>query len=398
MARRPLIVLAILYVVQGLPFGFQTAALGPYLRGEGVRLADIGFAGALAAPWMLKILWAPVVDAWGSARFGRRRSWIVPMQGLLACTCFAAAAIPEHGAITALVVAVLFMNLFAATMDVAVDGLALDLLRERGLGGGNTAQVAGYKIGMLLGGGVLAGATRWIGWNGLFVAMGAIVVAAMAITLAHEEPPSSESVHTTVRDVLRSLSRAMSGPGALTVAVVVATYKLGESLIDPMWPALLVDAGHAPEDIALWNGGIGMAASIAGSIAGGALATSIALDRALVICGVLRAIPLALQLAIAALGVPAVPELLAVIAAEHFLGGALTTAMFAFMMSRTDRTIGATHYTLLATIEVLGKSPLSLASGVIAEALGYATTFAIGLGLSLAWSLGATMAPTRARG
>ena len=171
MARRPLIVLAILYVVQGLPFGFQTAALGPYLRGEGVRLADIGFAGALAAPWMLKILWAPVVDAWGSARFGRRRSWIVPMQGLLACTCFAAAAIPEHGAITALLVAVLFMNLFAATMDVAVDGLALDLLRERDLGGVAAAQVAGYKIGMLLEGG---------SWCASVIAIAATTIAPIA--------------------------------------------------------------------------------------------------------------------------------------------------------------------------------------------------------------------------
>jgi hypothetical protein len=71
--------------------------------------------------------------------------------------------------------------------------------------------------------------------------------------------------------------------------------------------------------------------------------------------------------------------------------------MFAFMMSRTDRTIGATHYTLLATIEVLGKSPLSLTSGLIAEEVGYAATFAMGLGLSLVWSLGATMALVRAR-
>lgn len=397
MSRRPLIVLAILYAAQGLPYGFQTAALGPYLRSEGVRLADIGLAGALAAPWMLKILWAPWVDAWGSARFGRRRSWIVPMQALLALTCFAAAALPERGAITALLVAVLFMNLFAATMDVAVDGLAIDLLRGRALGGGNTAQVAGYKIGMLIGGGVLAGATRWIGWSGLFVAMGAIVIGALVVTLAHPEPPTGERAHTRVRDVLGALRAATSIPGALAVLLVVATYKLGESLIDPMWPALLVDAGHAREDVALWNGGIGMIASIAGSIAGGALASTIALDRALAIAGVLRAIPLALQVEIAALGVPEVPWLVAVIGAEHFFGGALTTAMFAFMMSRTDRAIGGTHYTLLATVEVLGKAPLSLASGAIAERLGYPATFAIGLGLSLAWSLALLAVTARPR-
>ena len=82
-----------------------------------------------------------------------------------------------------------------------------------------------------------------------------------------------------------------------------------------------------------------------------------------------------------------VPFLLGVITAEHFFGSALTTVMFSFMMSRTDRTIGGTHYTLLAAIEVLGKAVLSLPSGVITEQLGYARAFSVGVALSLAWSL-----------
>ena len=49
---------------------------------------------------------------------------------------------------------------------------------------------------------------------------------------------------------------------------------------------------------------------------------------------------------------------------EELTGGGLTTAMFAFMMGRVDRRIGATHYTVLAGVEVLGKSPGGLLSGV----------------------------------
>jgi hypothetical protein len=47
------------------------------------------------------------------------------------------------------------MSLFSATMDVAVDGYAIDTLSEQHLGYGNIAQVVGAKLGMLVGGGLL---------------------------------------------------------------------------------------------------------------------------------------------------------------------------------------------------------------------------------------------------
>jgi MFS family permease len=72
---------------------------------------------------------------------------------------------------------------------------------------------------------------------------------------------------------------------------------------------------------------------------------------------------------------------------EEFFGGALTTAMFAFMMSRVDRRIGATHYTLLATVELLGKAPGGPIGGVLAKDFGwsYARVFLLGIALSVAF-------------
>ncbi len=54
--------------------------------------------------------------------------------------------------------------------------------------------------------------------------------------------------------------------------------------------------------------------------------------------------------------------------------------MFALMMARVDRRIGATHYTLLASVEVFGKSPATWLSGLLAERLGYAGLFLLGVG------------------
>jgi hypothetical protein len=59
---------------------------------------------------------------------------------------------------------VLLINLLAATQDVATDGLAVDLLTSAERGWGNGVQVAAYRVGMILGGGLmLPSSTRWAG-------------------------------------------------------------------------------------------------------------------------------------------------------------------------------------------------------------------------------------------
>lgn len=389
------VVLGVLYVVQGLPFGFQASALGLYLRSEGVSLTAIGLAGALAAPWLLKALWSPLVDRYGSARFGRRRSWIVPMQVLLAGACFVTALFPPGGgrALEPLLVLVLLMNLFAATLDVAVDGLAVDLLRDEGgavqrsLALGNTIQVVGFKGGMLIGGGLLTWASQWIGWEGHFVAMGVLVLVALGLVLFVREPPprASQEAPEKLTGVLAALASTLKRPGTWLVLAIVATYKTGESVIDPMFSMFLVDAGYSRETLGLWLGGYGMGASVTGSVLGGLVATRVPLVRALVIVGAIRSIPLALELGLSIVGEPSPAAVISVSLAEHFGGGMLTTVMFAFMMWRVDPRIGASHFTFLAAVEVLGKMPASLASGWLADELGYVGTFAIGVGLSLGW-------------
>ncbi|MEE8278241.1 MAG: MFS transporter [Thermoanaerobaculia bacterium] len=363
-----------LYFVQGLPFGFQATALPVYLRAAGVSLTGIGLATALAVPWMLKVFWAPLVDRYGSRRFGRRRSWIVPLQLGLAVCCAAAALVPPSGGLRPLLLLVLLMNLFAATMDIAVDGLAVDLLEVPELGKGNIAQVVGFKIGMLTGGGLLVWASGTIGWEGLFLAMAALVAAATLVTLSyreryHRDPrePGSPLEHPRMGEVLALLRRSLAARRTIWLLLFIGTYKLGENMADTMFKPFLVDAGFGREQIGLWVGTWGMLFSIAGSFAGGYLASRIPLLSALAVTASLRAIPVAGEWWLSMV-TPTEGRVLAVTCAEHFFGGALTTALFAFMMSRVDKRIGATHYTLLAAVEVWGKLPAAWVSGAITDA------------------------------
>lgn len=399
---RKLGVLWTLYFIQGLPYGFQATALPVYLRDAGMSLTGIGLATALALPWMLKVFWAPLVDRYGSARFGRRRSWILPLQVLLAASCAAAAFVTPDQRLTEVLLLVLLMNLFAATLDIAVDGLAVDLLELPELGHGNIAQVVGYKAGMLTGGGLLVWASGRIGWDGLFFAMAGLVAASLLVTLGYRErhhadphQPGSPLVHPRLGEVMALLTRSLRSRSALWLLLFIGTYKLGESMADTMFKPFLVDAGFGREQIGLWVGTWGMLFSIVGSFAGGILASRIPLLQAVAVTAALRALPVAGEWWLSVVE-PTRERVLAVTCAEHLFGGALTTALFAYMMSRVDRRIGATHYTLLAAVEVWGKLPAAWASGAIAQATSYPVLFALATVLSVAF-LGLLVPLFRAR-
>lgn len=390
MRRSPptLALLSLLYVVQGLPFGFQANALPVYLRTHGVSLGAIGLATALALPWSLKAFVAPFVDRHFSPRVGPRKSWILPMQASLALTAAVAAWVAPSDAGATLLALVFLMNVWTATMDIAVDGLAIDLLKERALGYGNTAQVVGYKLGMLGGGGLLAfaAAEMGLGWRGLFGAIALISGLAMLPTawfdehaLTHDAAPRGPG--PSLREVMALLKAWLRERHAWWLVAFVATYKFGEAMADTMWKPFLVDAGFSARDITLWVGTWGVTASLLGSFVGGVCASRWRLGTAVAAAALFRVLPIAGEWWVS-LGAPTPSAVIAVTVAEHFFGGALTTAVFALMMSRVNRRIGATHYTALASLEVLGKYPPEWASGFLAQHFGYSAVFGAATGLS----------------
>lgn len=391
-ASNKLVTLLLLYFAQGLPYGFQATTLPLMLRARGVSLQAIGFAGLLAAPWLFKALWAPWVDRWGSSRFGRRKSWIVPMQAALCgCACWAARS-QQPSVLYGLVFA---MNLFAATQDIAVDGLAVSWLEPSELGVGNAVQVVGYKLGMLTGGGLLIWASDRIGFSGVFYAMAALMLVVMLVALGireteHTTAPDSE--RSSVREVFLQLKAALRESAAWPLIAVVVSYKMGETLADAMWKPMLFDRGFSAPQVGLWTGTYGMVASLIGSFLAGWWVRAYSMPKALLWTALLRAAGVAAEWWISVQDTPSAANVIGVTCIEHILGGAITTVMFALMMRHTQREIGGTHYTLLASLEVWGKLPFGLLSGAIAQRFGYSVVFGAGTLLCVLFAGGVAIA------
>lgn len=377
-----LALLASLYVSQGLPFGFFTQALPAVLRKEGFALTTISASGLLALPWALKFLWAPLVDRHGSARFGRRKTFLVPLQ-LSSSALLAALAFTDPADVVRVLAGALFLtNLLFATQDIATDGLAVDILDEASRGIGNGVQVAGYRLGMIIGGGALLVVYDRQGMRSTFLAMAAVLLALTIPVLLFRERPLPAPEGEGEKVGLAAWTELARQPGMPAFLAVLVVFKLGESSASMMFKPLMVDRGFTLEDIGKILGTWGFLASFCGSLLGGALAGRWGRAKTIVLTGALQSASIALYV-LPSLGVGGHDGMLAVTVIEHGTSGMATASLFTAMMDRCRPEKAATDYTVQASLVVVATGVAGISSGAIAKHFGYASHFGFAATLSL---------------
>ena len=141
---------AVYYLAQGLPIGLISIALPAWLSEQGVSTSDIAFFVAISGlPWAFKLVAGPIMDRFSFLPMGRRRPWIVGSQiGLVAAMVLLSFVPDPSNQIVLLTWAAFAVNCFGAVQDVAVDGMAIDVLPHDERGRANSfmafGQVAGY--------------------------------------------------------------------------------------------------------------------------------------------------------------------------------------------------------------------------------------------------------------
>jgi PAT family beta-lactamase induction signal transducer AmpG len=375
--ERKLALLGSLYFSQGLPFGFFTQALPLLLRHQGASLTAIGFSSLLAAPWALKFLWAPAVDRYHHPALGRRRSWILPLQLTASVVLAAIAATAASEALPVLLAAVLLINLLSATQDVATDGLAVDMLASHERGLANGVQVAGYRVGMIVGGGALLIVHDELGPTLTFGAMALLTALASVPIVLTDEPPAASPRATPQLRRPHFVRR----PGAARILLLIVTYKAGEAFASGMFRPFLADLGLGLAEVGWMVGTTGSVAGLAGAVAGGALVNPLGRRPALLIFGALQAATVA-SYAYLAISAPGLLELSILCGVEHFAGGMATAALFTCMMDWSRSECGATDFTVQACAMAIATGIATAISGVSADLLGYAGHFALGAALA----------------
>src|SRR5262245_12691357 len=179
-----------LYLTEGIPLGFTATAIATQMRRQGLGPAEIGaFVGSLYLPWGIKWIVGPFVDVFSSDRFGRRRLWIVIAQAFMVITLMIALPVHFTTELKLFTLIILIHNAFSATQDVAIDALAVNVLREDERGLANGLMFGGAYLGQAVGGSGVLFLAPVIGFPNTYFFVGAcILVVNLVVALPMREP------------------------------------------------------------------------------------------------------------------------------------------------------------------------------------------------------------------
>lgn len=404
-----------LYIAQGLPAGFITQALPAILREYHVSLQLIGWSGLLLLPSALKFMWAPLVDHHYNEKVGQSRSWILPLSASAILILFCVASFEPTSLVEMKPAIVLFSLLFTlsiigATQDIATDGLAVRMLGSKARSAGNAVQVTGWRIGLIIGGGVLLIVMDYWSWSAVFFAMIGLIVLNTLPTLFFKEPIWLEKKHKTAEQItltkkevslqqlesrfIQFLKRVKvqfgyfwSNTEMRAWLLVLLVFKIADYMSSGMVKPMMVDMGFSLSKIGFWGTILGSLSSLVGAALAAWLMRYMRRVTALVVFNGLQALTTGLYALIAWLYAHDYVlhgwELYAANAIEHAAAAMAMVALLTVAMdyaraqhAGSDFSFQVCMMTILGGIGYLG-------SGYLAHSLGYTGQFGLSAGLGL---------------
>ncbi len=375
-------ILAILLMgfASGLPLALTGATLSIWLKQSGISLTSIGLFAQAGLAYNLKFLWAPAIDRVSipvlTRCFGRRRSWALLIQALLAIALFVLghtnpADGPGRTAICAVIVAFL-----SASQDIVIDAYRVELLHRDEQGAGAAATQIGYRLGMIASGAGALYLAFFLGWSEAYSVMAALIILSMGVVLATREPqgappPSGPWLAGAVVAPFQEFARRRSW---LLILVFVVLYKFGDALAGVMSGPFYVDLGFTLPEIANIAKVFGIGASIAGVFLGGIAVYRLGLMRALFLCGAAQMMSNLMYLAQLWLGHDQA-ALALTIAIENVTGGMASAAFVAYLSSLCSLAFTATQYALLSALAATARTVLASSGGFFADRLGWGVFF-----------------------
>ena len=183
-------VVALLGFASGLPLALTGQAMQAWLTLDGLDIATIGFLSLVGLPYTFKFLWAPLMDRFDLPWLGRRRGWLVLMQLLMAGALLLLAATSPKDSIRLFALLAVLVAFISASQDVVIDAYRTDLLPPAERGMGASLNVMGYRLAMILSGGVAliwtdpanAGTPAGWTWPEVYRLMAGLMVAAAVLS------------------------------------------------------------------------------------------------------------------------------------------------------------------------------------------------------------------------
>ena len=137
-------------MAQGVPLGLFWFAIPSWMAANGASAADVGYVlGLTTLPWTLKLVNGFIMDRYTFLAMGRRRIWIIGAQLVMIALLAGCALIgPGVTDILLLGIAGFVVNMATTFQDVAVDGMAVDIMEEEERARASGMMFGGQSIGI----------------------------------------------------------------------------------------------------------------------------------------------------------------------------------------------------------------------------------------------------------
>ena len=395
----------------GLPLLLVFGTLSVWLREAGVNRATIGFISWVALAYGFKWVWSPLVDKlpipWLTRALGRRRSWLVLSQLVVAGGLLGMAysdPVNGLGALVGLAVVVAFAS---ATQDIAIDAFRIESAETRLQGALAATYMVGYRLAMILASAGVLWIAAWVAptetgydahaWRVAYSVMAAFMAVGLITTLLVSEPDvplndnaveqaGARRIHQVgwlplwLADLLEWLWRAALSPfadflrryrwQAVLLLGLIASYRISDIVLGVIANVFYIDLGFTKTQIADVTKVFGIVMTLLGAALGGVLVSRFGVMRILFIGGLLAAATNLLFSLLAQTG-PQIGMLMLVVAADNLSAGLASAAFVAYLSGLTNVAYSATQYALFSSVMLLFPKFVGGFSGVMVENLDY---------------------------
>jgi MFS transporter, PAT family, beta-lactamase induction signal transducer AmpG len=392
LASPKMLAIMILGAASGFPNQVTESTLQAWLRDSGASLTTIGILSYVALPYLLKFLWAPLLDRFPLPFLDRRRGWILVTQLALAATIASLAFQNPGSSLLPITVCAVIIVFFSASQDIVFDAYRTDVAKpeERGLAAAATN--LGYRTSAWIAFALALVVADHFGWRLAFLLLAGIMLAfAIATWLA----PSAEYKHappSSLREsVVTPLKELFGTPDAVAFVALIMLFKVGDAFALKLYTPFLMDMGFSKTEIGLVIKAVFTSSAIAGAVLGGIWMIKLGLLRSMLLFGVMQAASNLLYYVVAISG-KSYPLVIVATAVDNLAGSMGNIASVAMIMALCDTRFSAFQYALLSTLALLPRYTLGGPAGWLADNGGwpiyYVVSFAIGLpGVLIVWLL-----------
>lgn len=366
----------------GLPFLLVGGTLSTWLRDTGVALSVIGLVSYASFFYVLKFLWAPLIDRYPLPFLGRRKGWLALSQLLLIIALATMALVGPEASLWLFVGLVGLVAFAGATQDIVVDAYRIEIAPVESQAALAATYILGYRFGLIISGAIALYLAELAGWTITYLIMAGCILLPLVACLVAKEPSANalavREIHiweAFIKPFQEFFSR--NGVGlALALLLFVGLFKLPDQMIGVLAGPFYLDSGYTKADIATVAKLYGVWIGIAGAFLGGVCIAAFSLRSMLVVA--------ALAVSVSNISFLLMAQhpgenwaFFAAISADNLSQGFAGVVLVAFMSSLTDRNFTATQYALLVSLANLPGKFVGGLSGYIVEASSYSTFFIV---------------------